>query len=296
MTTSRSKPTFALIDRLPAEHHASVFLGRIVSDIFHPLHEYCPEDPRAALQHTPIDVADTSVSAILTASHSAALRAKLEGIFGLTKSQSSSTGKQIAGDMVITRSLPQHRKSFVAVVGAHLDEIIKLLENNGGKGYMVVGLKTCRDAEIGTSRTSKRKSDVEVSVPAGQIASIASHGAVDPALVPNPTVGWSREVSADWLGRNTAEGEQIFALQYREIGLKKHFFSSKPSTARYKMLKMVDWGEGVYGESEEGREVVYEDDESDEEGDQDEDADVLLKQLVSGARPGGETSELWLTE
>lgn len=296
MTTSTTKPTFALIDRLPSTLHASVFLGRIVSDIFHPLHEYCPEDPRAALQHTPVDVADTSVSAVLAASHSAALRAKLDGIFGLTNSKSSSTGKQIVADRVITRSLPQHRKSFAAVVGAHHDEILELLENNGGKGYMVVGLKTCRDAEIEISRNQERKSDVEVSVPAGQIASIASQGAVDPALVPNPTVGRSREVSADWLARNTAEGEQIFALQYREISLKKHFFSSKPSTARYGQLKTVDWGEGVYGESEEGREVVYEDDESDEEGDQDEDADVILKKLVSGASPGGGSSELWLTE
>ncbi|KAH7240342.1 uncharacterized protein BKA55DRAFT_118915 [Fusarium redolens] len=295
MSTGATKPTFALIDRLPASHHASVFLGRIVGDIFHPLHDYCPEDPRTALQHLPVEVADTSVSTILAASHSTAVRAVLDRIFRLTNSKSSSTGKQIVSDRVITYTLPQHRKSFAAIVGAHHGKILELLENNGGKGYMVVGLKTCQDAEIEVTRDQDRKSDVEMSVPAGQIASIASQGAVNPASVPNPTVGRSSEVSANWGTKFTAKGEQIFALQYRKITLKKHFFSKKPSTAGLGQIKILDWGEGVYGESDEGREVVYSDDEDeDEDEDQDEDEDVILDELMSSASSGGDKGDLWL--
>ncbi|KAF9772755.1 hypothetical protein IL306_009512 [Fusarium sp. DS 682] len=303
MSTSASKPTFALIDRLPSSHHASVFLGRIVADILHPLHDYCPEDPRAALQQLPVEVTDTSVSTVLAASNSTAVRAMLDGIFGLTNSKSSNTGKQIMSDKVTTRTLPQHRKSFAAMIGAHHDEILELLENNGGKGYMVVGLKTCHDAEIEITRNHERKSDVQVSAPARQIASIASHGAVNPASVPNPTVGRSSEVSADWETKLTAEGEQIFALQYRKISLKKHFFSKKPSTAGLGQIKILDWGEGVYGEGGEEREVVYSDDESDEEEeeeeeeeeDQDENEDVVLEDLMSCGSLGGNMGELWLT-
>lgn len=293
----KQKPTFILIDRLPSEHHASVFLGRIVADIFHPIHEYCPENPSKVLEHAPVDVTDTNVSTVLAAGHSKSLRAKLDGVFGLSHSSGSNVEKQLVSTKILTRSLPQHRKSFAAIDGAYHDEVLELLTNNAGKGYMVVGIKTCLSAELEIKRDGHKENEANVAVPAGAIASAALHGAISPASIPNPSLEGSYIVHANWLARNVAEGEQIFALQYRQINLKKHFFSGKPSSADYGRIKMVDWGDGVYGGDSQGRDVVYEDDGTDnEEDEEEEDSDIQLAGVLSPEDVEEELKEFWLIE
>src|SRR5205809_6663726 len=105
--SSTERPSFVLTDRLPAETLAPLLLGRWVTDITHPTHEYCAEDPRPLLKNKPFDVCDADVSTVLSTVKSATAQANLQSIFRIVANDQESSEHNHKPKQVITRSLPQ---------------------------------------------------------------------------------------------------------------------------------------------------------------------------------------------
>jgi hypothetical protein len=258
-------PTFVLTERLPCEKYFDKFLGVVVADIARPHHEYCPNDPRLAVSYGPDDIIETDVETFLSSQSNASVQATLRGLFGLDAESESSTEHGIRSKWVLTRRLPQHRKVFEAIVGKYGNELVQMLKNNNGQGYMVVGFKTCVDAEITQGSERLRKLDGNMTIPVSQLAAAASHGVAVVGGTMDPSVSVLKQSGIRVIAQSIAKGEQIFAVQYRKISLKKSFFNAE-QRATLQPLKTVDHEDGIYGTNK-NDEVRYEDE--DPGGDED---------------------------
>lgn len=139
--TFNKKPSFVLIDPLPVDILAHNFLGRIVADIEHPTHEYCPEDPGSVLTHSPLKTVDLIPTSIVAAAATTTDpgNSKIRGALDfLTSGRWPHDRKPV----IITRCLPQHRECFESIVKAHKKNIVTLLSKNQGKGYLTVACKS----------------------------------------------------------------------------------------------------------------------------------------------------------
>jgi hypothetical protein len=257
------KPSFVLTDRLPANTVAPLLLGRVVADIKHPTHEFAPKDPRPALKDETIEIADSNVSSVLSVVKNKVAKARIADILGFTLDDQAFSGKTFKSPQVKTETLQQHRDALAQVLEKHRGPVEELLARNWGKGYFIVGIKTCLDGERDDSVTQKTDFGMRLKAPTDLTTQIASHG----------TASAPQSVSVEIEARATREGsarssfkgagEQVFAIQYRTIRLKKGLLSLKkePEVA-YGDLKLVDFQDGVYGKGE--KEMIYEDDQVDE--------------------------------
>jgi hypothetical protein len=271
-----AKPTFMLTDRLPAVL-APQLLGRFVADPMHPTHEYVPEDPRPLLTHIPIEIVDEDALTILSSLENSSIGAKLGSILKLKTEDSHDNSRKISTRKVLTRSLPQQRKCFIAVLDGHRDEILKLLQDNKGKGYMIVGMKTYVDAELEVGHGHEMHRSLGAKIPVAEVVAVATQIPATP-LIPNPSIAADKGSKSTYQARSAASGEEIFAIQYRVVKLKKSYLSST-AMATYGDLKRVDFEDGVYGPDAKGRELVFEDEDSDEASDDDDDAVEILNIL-----------------
>ncbi|GKZ27283.1 hypothetical protein AbraIFM66951_004874 [Aspergillus brasiliensis] len=258
-------PTFVITERLPCEKYFDKLLGVVVADITCPHHEYCPDAPTRGISSDPDDTIEADVETFLLSQSNASIRADLRALFGLGAESASSTKRGINSKWVLTRRLPQHRKAFEAIVDTYGNELMKMLKNNNGRGYMVVGFKTCIDAEISQGSERLWKLDGNMTIPVSKLATAASHGAAVFDGSMDPSVSVSKKSGIRVIAQSIARGEQIFAVQYRKVSLKKSYFSTEQK-AEIRRLKTVDHEDGIYGTNEDD-EVRYEDEDSGDEDD-----------------------------
>ena len=181
--------------------------------------------------------------------------------------------------VVRTRSLPQHREALASLLEQHRSAIVQLLGDNGGEGHLVVGVKSCIDGAHKTQSGSGAKRKIQITLPTGLIVDAASHGTVH--------LGQAADLTADlesenaWSAEQTGEmvGEQVFAIRYRHLMLKKPFLSRKGEYVNYGKVEHALFESGVYGPT--NREEISDDDIDEEDTESDvaktfEDNDVGL--------------------
>lgn len=81
-----------------------------------------------------------------------------------------------------------------------------------------------------------------------------------------------------WAARHTTDEEQVFAVQYGTVKLEKNGVAWKgkgkgKGKVQLKGIHLVDFQDGVYGSTEDDREVIYEDDEMGESEEESESQD-----------------------
>lgn len=255
------KPSYVLTDRLPASV-GDVLLGRIVADFLSPLDEYKPEDPRPALIAGTLEIVDTDFVSLFSISRNKLAVTKISQILNVGVESLLKNEGSIKSSFVRTRTLPQHREVLAALLKKHATDIIKMLRNNKGKAYMAVGFKSCVDGEIAKERLCTNKKLVEIGVPVGAIVSAASQGAVNLGDQANVGLDVQRSREEQHSRKATMVGEQIFAVRYRALSLRKR---ADGPEADYGDILRVKFENGVYSYSE--REGTFVDDDSDDEND-----------------------------
>lgn len=138
-------------------------------------------------------------------------------IFGVAGQGSSNTERSLKACTVLTRMLRQHDIVFEALKAKYRDQIATLLEKQDTKsGYLVVGVKTCVDAEIADSEEASKTGSMFLEVPVQQ--TIAAFGAATPfGELANPKITVNKTNAQRILSRFVATGERVFAIQVREV-------------------------------------------------------------------------------
>lgn len=230
-TSNKAGRTWGLL--LPSSilngSEAPRLLGRIVANVDDLLQDYVPENPQDVISSVPdlepMEVVDNDVETFISATEGEEAQVRLAQIFGVTKGSSQQHSSRFKAQTVITRVLRQHDKVFTALMKTHNKDIIELLKKQSTqRGYLIVGLKTCVDAEICSSAQSSGKGGITLEVPL-QEAAIAFGAPPLPINLVNPSITVNRENSRDLLSRFVASGERIFSVRVREI--KFHGFLSK---------------------------------------------------------------------
>lgn len=268
-----TQPTYILTDRLPSSQ-IPLLLGRIVADIASPTDEYIPEDPRPALTSKPLEIVDTDFSILFSGSKNTFVESKISHILGLAAQDGQNSTSSLQSKRVRTRTLPQHREALKALLGKFKPQILQLLRDNGGVAYMVVGVKSALDAEHAVDRQFGNRKALTVGLPTAAVVSAASHGTVNLGPGADVDVNVERVRGRAFESAGTMDGEQVFALRYRVLTLKKKLFlAGQGVDVDYGSVKRVAFEDGVYGDVEGGREEISEDEDDDDDDDDDEDDD-----------------------
>lgn len=232
----------------------------------HPTHEYRPEDPRPVLGTASVLIEDSNVENVLSVTKNAVVRAKLSDLLGFDASKNKEKTTSVRSKLVKTETLTQHRDALANLLSKHRVSIERLLADNQNKGYMIVGVKSCIDPEVSTSRVTETDVAAKVKIPLGQATQMASHDTVGdlPALDISAEGGSTRQGTS----RATfqGQGEQVFAIQYRLLTLsKKRASLLRPGKqeVQYGALQYTNFEDGVYSGSK--QDLVYEDDSDEEE-------------------------------
>ncbi|OJZ79712.1 hypothetical protein ASPFODRAFT_38521 [Aspergillus luchuensis CBS 106.47] len=200
---------------------APLLLGRIVVNVDDMLQGYVPHDPREVLKSLPelepMEVVDTDVETFIATTANNEAQARLTEIFGISGATNQQHGRHFKARTVIRRMLKQHDKVFSALMTAHEREIVELLENQPKKrGYMIVGLKTCVNAEISSSDQSSNEAGGGLKVSL-QEAAMAFGAPPLPINLANLSAAVNRANSQSLLSRFVATGERVFSVRVREV-------------------------------------------------------------------------------
>ena len=170
-----------------------------------------------------MEVTSNDVENVLATTKSKDAQVRLEQILGISSTNSEEASKNFKSRMVITRTLRQHQQVFDALIKAHKDDIMKLLKNQSRhRAYMIVGLKTCLNAEFGSSNSSSSGGEVHLQVPL-QEAAMAFGAPPLPFSLTNPSIQVTKETSKELLSRFLAVGERVFSVRVREVKLHSLF-------------------------------------------------------------------------
>ena len=282
--SSSAQPTFILTDRLPSSE-IPLLLGRIVADFASPTDEYIPEDPRLALNSKTLEIIDTDFSTLFAGSKNNSIESKIGQILGISTEDGHNGQTRLQGKFVRTRTLPQHREALKALLEQFRPQILQLLKDNGGVAYMVVGIKSALDAEHGTERHFGNRTALAIGLPTGAIVTAASHGTVNLGETADFDINSSRARGQAFGTAATMEGEQVFAIRYRLVKLKKHILGTQEPDIDYGSVKQGSVEAAVYSDVIEAPGVVDEDenkndDDSVHDDEDDFDEDVSLSEQL----------------
>jgi len=279
LATAERPPYVLLSDRLP-QSTTSKLLGRIVADPLFPRDEFVPDNPLFSLREPPLEVTDSNVGLTFDANRDQNVQAKLYKLFQMEAARGAHNEAEFSSKRVITRTLEQHRKAWHDIYAKHRAEILQMLATKQCKGtaYMVVAIKSFIDAEVEYKRGNQNTVVLRTELPVAE--TVAALGGGMPVIQQNanPTIVVERSFKADWLQKNTADGEQVFAIRYRIIKMKRAgslISRSREQMAEYGGVHRVDWGHGVMGKDDE-EEFVFEDDEAQQDDSHDEEEAAMV--------------------
>lgn len=285
-STGVSQPTYLLTDRLP-NSEIPLLLGRIVADVASPTDEYIPEDPRLALHSKTLEIIDTDFSTLFAGSKKNSIESKIGQILGISAKDGHDSQNRLQSKFVRTRTLPQHREAIKALLERFRPQILQLLKDNGGVAYMVVGVKSALDAEHATERQFGNRTALAIGLPTAAIVTAASHGVVNLGQAADVDVNSSRARGRGFESAATMEGEQVFAIRYRLLKLKKYFLGTREPDVDYGGVKHGTVEAAVYSDVIEEPKQVNKDENEDEsddiDGDEegyDFDEDVVLSEKL----------------
>ena len=279
-------PQYVLVDRLPSSVGPRL-LGRIVLDIQSPADYYRPEDPSRDLVNETLEIVDSNFSTLFSINRNLAVEAKIGQIVGVAVDDGRSAEKKFEGRIVRTRFLTQHKDALKKLLEVRRAEIVELLSDaKKGRGYMIVGIKTAADASVSAKQASHRTTKIGVEFPVNQASAAASHGALQTAAA-NPQAKMDFTNDASVATSTHMDGEQIFAVRYRIVTLKR---KHGQDSVDYGDVKRVNVEDGVYGQ--EGKEPIFDEGDTidDEEGSapwDDDDFDLSNESMKSVIKKTG---------
>ncbi|KAF5002844.1 hypothetical protein FDECE_10506 [Fusarium decemcellulare] len=222
-TRRKPGPTWGLL--LPGSildgKEAPLLLGRIVANVDDLLQDFVPDNPQLVIKSLqglePMKVVDNDVETFIATTDSQDAKVRLTQIFGMSGGNTQQSSGQVKARTVITRMLRQHDKVFTALMKAHKDEIVQLLQKQPTqRGYMIVGVKTCINAQMSSSDQSSSNAGITFELPL-QEAAMAFGAPPLPLNLANPSIQVTRDNSRELLSRFMAVGERVFSVRVREI-------------------------------------------------------------------------------
>jgi hypothetical protein len=161
MAPYREKPTWAILPSskpLPGSKSLEL-LGCVVADIENPTDHYVPRDPLVFQKQLPkaLEVEDIDTKTVLSSTHASHVDIRLTKIFGFDVGQQSGQQRNTDAQTVITRFLTDHPRVFRMLVDndEYHRDILEMMDwnpINKKTAYMVVGVKSCLDANISEIR------------------------------------------------------------------------------------------------------------------------------------------------
>jgi hypothetical protein len=276
------KPSFIVLEApLPAAECQDKLLGRVVLDMKNPTHDYKPENPSDYLTSYSLEVWDADWNTFSEHNKKVAGEIAVGKVVGLDGSKSNNSKDERKGGFVRTRKLTQHKDTKKALMASkHADDVLTLLEENDGIGYLAVGYKSIIDGSHAMEYGQQKTFNVKAAIPVDQIAEGASHGAVHlPADTINPTAGLGVTNNSTNKVGASAVGEQIFAVQYRPITLTSSWFGKGDKEAKIGPVARVKFPAAVFGDGD-GDAEILEDDERAELPEED-DGTVLAEEVIT---------------
>ncbi|KAJ3534543.1 hypothetical protein NM208_g7497 [Fusarium decemcellulare] len=222
-TRRKPGPTWGLL--LPGSildgKEAPLLLGRIVANVDDLLQDFVPDNPQLVINSIPgleaMKVVDNDVETFIATTDSKDAKLRLTQIFGMSGENTQQSSGHVKARTVITRLLRQHDKVFTALMKAHKDEIVQLLRKQPTqRGYMIVGVKTCINAQMSSSDQSSSDAGITFELPL-QEAAMAFGVPPLPLNLANPSIQVTRDNSRELLSRFMAVGERVFSVRVREI-------------------------------------------------------------------------------
>ena len=145
----------------------------------------------------------------------------------ISSSTTSTTTYRLDSALVRTLSLSQHHLVWAALLGhdEYKQDIMAAVRRNGGKMFLVIGVKVARDAEVQKKNSREKAVDGRVRVDVGGGVGVRGLGKV---AVGKDGVGASmgvgggqaREVVDEGGRKERLLGDRAFAIEYREVRLK----------------------------------------------------------------------------
>ena len=252
MASDGKRPYVLLADKLPAAW-ATKLLGRVVADPRYPSDVYAPKRLPQDFFDDPVEVADTNVQITLNANRESNTEAKLYRMLGLQTSHSSDNAANFQSKRVVTRSLDLHPEKWEKLYAKYREEVDKLLATKDckGKAYMVVAIRTFLDADIEARRGTNSAVVVESEAPVAEALNAAAVASGAPPLLPeeaNPKVKVEKKLSAAWLQKNVAEGEQVFAVRCRVVQSRRKWVPwSEDKPADFGQMHRGAAAHGIFG-------------------------------------------------
>ena len=219
------KATWALLptnDQIPASEAVNM-LGRIVANPRYPLGDYAPESLPTLPEGTNqlVEIEDEDVDIVLRCITDSSLLVRLSRLLKGRSTERADHSDKFESKRVVTRTLRLHRKIWKEQRKAHATEIETLMKEKSDRGhnlYMIVGVKTGLRTSVadvknmltsvgGQATISPEDAFLQLGLPVGDAFDLSIEARAE------------RLRSA--LTRYVAQGERIFALQYRIISRKR---------------------------------------------------------------------------
>lgn len=278
---SNRKPSFILLETpLPAGECRDKLLGRVVTDMRNPTHDYKPEDPSKYLPSYSLEVWDADWNTFSEQNKQVEGNLAIGKILGVRGDKSNNTKDSRRGEFVRTRTLMQHKDTKKALMASeHADDVLTLLEENDNIGYLAVGYKSIINGSHAMEFTQQTVVKIDTAIPVAEAVEGVTEGVVHlPANAVNPKVGLNASNSSMNKLQASAIGEQIFAVQYRPIRLTSSLFSSERNH-KIGPVARVKFPAAVFGDGDEALEILEDDEVA--KLPEDDDGTVLAEDVVS---------------
>ena len=195
-----------------------------------------------------IEIVDEGFESLFSVTKNHTAQLKVGQIVGVDFAQGQSRSVTVKSKYVRTRTLTQHPDVLDALLKDYREEILYLLrKQKNGRAYMIVGLKTAVGGELKSNAKIHTKTTVAVALPVGPITLAASHGTVNLSDEADPQGVIGKDHEATRFTSFGMVGEQIFAIRYRLISLKRPR-RSEDAQVNYGEVLRVPEADGVYGD------------------------------------------------
>ncbi|KAI0896523.1 hypothetical protein F4806DRAFT_464828 [Annulohypoxylon nitens] len=204
--------SFILDYLLPAD---AVSLGRLVVDVRFPDQDFFETRKESAVEGTLTQrVEDFSYSSSQVAT--SRLHAILSNIISGGHGSENSSKISISSSLCITRQLQNSSLFFEQLCADSKARYWLEHALRQGEGvFLVTGIKTVVDAQIGIAQSKGKSSEAKFQIPTSCIATAAGIPLPGGALDAGTDAHRSLDISEE--GSFSAPGEQIFAVQYRKL-------------------------------------------------------------------------------
>lgn len=214
-----SSTTFILDNLLPKD---AVKLGRLVLSIKYPEQDFCDPDPEGNGVTTGAPTTSSTIvetfTHLVSQSRDTSFHAVLTSLISGTAGRRANTQVEVSAPTCVTHTLTHSSQFFERACEA--PRVRRWLERALRRRqlvFLVTGIKTVTDANVGVELTKGKEAGGEVRVPVDVAAAGGVPGVLAAGGVMDVGAGGSASRQATEKTGFDAPGEQIFAVQYRKV-------------------------------------------------------------------------------